>query len=342
MIDHLSDINMVLTEHARRYLLAEGLPGDRIFNIGSHMAEVLVAFWRQNRRVAEYWIGSVSSPNASSSVSAHREENVDLPEQVGALLDALNRLAEEFAFPVIVSTHPRTKQRLATHALGELSPSFAFFRLSDSPTMSGCSAPHTAVLSDSGTITEEASLLDLPAVTMRDAHERPEGMDAGTLVMARLNAEELIAAIRIVRDGHRTGSRFSGAVPDYQGGEVSTKVLHIVASYIDFVNRVVWSKPEARHSEAVLRPPPCCILSRQDTSWPFRILARCEEHRYARRHLRDTGMRSADLLAMPCDPNIVAVDAFDRDECAFATQTKVDRETKDGASRYYNTVRGPL
>src|SRR4029078_10631704 len=121
-------------------------------------------------------------------VSAHREENVDLPERVGALLHALNRLAQEFAFPVIVSTHPRTKQRLATHALGELSSLIRFlppFGFTDYVRLQRAAY---CVLSDSGTITEEASLLDLPAVTMRDAHERPEGMDAGTLVMARLDA----------------------------------------------------------------------------------------------------------------------------------------------------------
>jgi UDP-N-acetylglucosamine 2-epimerase len=196
---------------------------------------------------------------------------------------------------VIVSTHPRTKQRLATHALGELSPLIRFlppFGFTDYVRLQPAAY---CVLSDSGTITEEASLLDLPAVTMRDAHERPEGMDAGTLVMARLDAEGLFAAIRTVRNGHRTERRFSGAVLDYQGGEVSTKVVRIVASYIDFVNRVVWSKPEG----GLTTPPTATPQLYLEPPGTVQNPARCEEHRYARCNLRDTGMRSTDLLTMP-------------------------------------------
>jgi len=240
IIDHLSDINMVLTEHARRYLLAEGLPGDRIFKVGSHLAEVLGHFRDKiDRSDVLDRLGLL--PDRFILVSAHREENVDDPQRLGSLLDALNRLAAEFQFPIVVSTHPRTRQRLSGCDTGMLAanvrflPPFAFTDYIKLQLSAYC------VLSDSGTITEEASLLDLPAVTIRDAHERPEGMDAGTLVMARLAADDILAAIQVVRQGYRR-RRFSGLVLDYETEEVSTKVVRIVASYIDFVNRVVWSK----------------------------------------------------------------------------------------------------
>lgn len=244
VIDHLSDINMVLTEHARRYLLAEGLPGDRIFKVGSHMAEVLEHFMPKIESSAilkeldlqegRYFV-----------VSAHREENVDSEKRVRALLQSLNALAERYGFPVIVSTHPRTRQRLGTFQKGdqsELSPLVRFLAPFGFTDYVRLQLGAFCVLSDSGTITEEASLLDLPAVTMREAHERPEGMDAGTLVMSGIAAEELLNAVQVVRHGYRK-RRFAGQVEDYAGGEVSSKVVRIVFSYIDFINRVVWSKP---------------------------------------------------------------------------------------------------
>lgn len=239
IIDHLSDINMVLTEHARRYLLAEGLPGDRIFKVGSHMAEVLDHF-RPKIDASEILRRLELEPGRFFIVSAHREENVDSPERLLTLLDTLNRLAAEHGFPVIVSTHPRTRQRLATHSRDQLSPLIRFLPPFGFTDYVKLQLEAYCVISDSGTIMEEASLLDFPAVTIRDAHERPEGMDAGTLVASRLESEELFAAIRVVRDGWSGPRRFAGAVPDYEGGEVSTKVVRIVLSYIDFVNRVVW------------------------------------------------------------------------------------------------------
>lgn len=241
VIDHLSDVNMVLTEHARRYLLAEGLPGDRIFKVGSHLAEVLAQFRGKIDR--SLILDQLElEQDRFILVSAHREENVDVPERVMALLDTLNRLTAEFQFPLIVSTHPRTRQRLAAHNTGELPSSIRFLPPFGFTDYAKLQLSAYCVLSDSGTITEEASLLDLPAVTIREAHERPEGMDAGTLVMTSLNADDIIAGIRIVRDGYR-GRRFSGMVSDYfEAGEVSSKVVRIVASYIDIVNRVVWSR----------------------------------------------------------------------------------------------------
>ena len=244
VLDHLSDINMVLTEHARRYLLAEGLPADRIFKVGSHMAEVLSVF-RAKIEASPILERLGLVHDRFFLVSSHREENVDSPARLATLLDELRQLHEAFGFPIIVSTHPRTRQRLESAEAGNLpgdvrllSP-FGFTDYVKLQTAAHC------VLSDSGTIAEEASLLDLPAVTFRDAHERPEGMDAGTLVLAPLGRASLVQAVRAVRDGFSKDRRFSGIVPDYDGGAVSAKVVRIVLSYIDFIDRVVWSKPTA-------------------------------------------------------------------------------------------------
>lgn len=240
VIDHLSDINMTLTEHARRYLLAEGLPPERTFKVGSHMAEVLDRF--RDKIAASDILQRLSlEPDRFFIVSAHREENVDSPERLAALLACLDRLATEFGWPVIVSTHPRTRKRLADANQEGLSPLIRFL-----PPFGFIDYIHLqmrahCVLSDSGTITEEAALLDLPAVTLRDAHERPEGMDAGTLVMASLHPERVLEAIACARDG--TAGRRAGRVPDYEAEGVAMKVVRIVLSYIDYVNRVVWSKP---------------------------------------------------------------------------------------------------
>jgi UDP-N-acetylglucosamine 2-epimerase len=242
VIDHLSDVNMVLTEHARRYLLAEGLPAERIFKVGSHLAEV-VAHLRPRIDASTILDTLGLKDDGYLLVSAHREENVDVGERVDTLIGSLETIAERTGMPVVVSTHPRTRDRLqhrdraTSSPLVRLLPPFGFTDYVRLELGAWC------VLSDSGTITEEASLLDFPAVTMRDAHERPEGMDAGTLVMSSLEADDLMTAIAVVRDGLGGGRRFAGRVPDYEAPEVSAKVARIVFSYIDYVNRVVWSKP---------------------------------------------------------------------------------------------------
>jgi UDP-N-acetylglucosamine 2-epimerase (non-hydrolysing) len=242
VIDHLSDVNMVLTEHARRYLLAEGLPGDRIFKVGSHMAEVLAHF-RIKIEGSTILDQLGLRPDAYFLVSAHREENVDSPTRFRDLLEMLNGLAGSYAQPIIVSTHPRTSQRLSgelrkqASALIRFLPPFGFSDYVKLQLGAHC------VLSDSGTITEEASLLDLPAVTMREAHERPEGMDAGTVMMSGLDRARLLDAVRVVRDSRVGSPRFAGKVGDYEAGDVSSKVVRIVLSYIDQIDRVVWFKP---------------------------------------------------------------------------------------------------
>ncbi len=241
VLDHLSDINLVLSEHARRYLIAEGVRPETIIKTGSHMREVLDFYMprilasdvlaRLGLQAGEYFL-----------VSAHREENVDVPENLRDLLSTLNALAETYGFPVLVSTHPRTRKRLDALDAGPVNPlvqfakPFGFFDYNKLQMEAAC------VVSDSGTITEEASLLNLPAVTVRNAHERPEGMDVGTLIMAGLKKERVLDAVRVVMAQHDRNGRTMRPVEDYEAGPVSKQILRIVLSYTDYVNRTVWRK----------------------------------------------------------------------------------------------------
>ncbi|MCZ8253467.1 MAG: UDP-N-acetylglucosamine 2-epimerase (non-hydrolyzing) [Hylemonella sp.] len=240
VLDHLSDINLVLTEHARRYLLAEGVRPETIIKTGSHMEEVL-DFYKPGIEASNVLQRLGLEAGKYFIVSAHREENVDTPANLKDLLDTLNALAEVHGVPVIVSTHPRTRKRLDDLGVGALnsrvqfSKPFGFFDFIKLQMNALC------VVSDSGTITEEASLLDLPAITIRNAHERPEGMDVGTLIMTGLGRERVLDAVRVVME-QRKSPRLLAPVEDYQGGAVSAKVLRIVLSYSDYVKRTVWSE----------------------------------------------------------------------------------------------------
>ncbi|ASV40066.1 UDP-N-acetylglucosamine 2-epimerase (non-hydrolyzing) [Pseudomonas sp. NS1(2017)] len=240
VLDHLSDINLVLTEHARRYLLDEGIPADRIIKSGSHMQEVLEYF---KPKIAQSGILQKLElkPKEFFIVSAHREENVDTPENLRDLLNTLQALVEAYEKPVIVSTHPRTRQRLEALGMEGLDSRIQFLKPFGFFDYIRLQMEAFCVLSDSGTITEEASLLNLAAITIRNAHERPEGMDQGTLIMSGLKAERVLDAVRIVTRQHQDGVA-PRIVPDYEGGLVSQKVLRVVLSYVDFINRTVWSK----------------------------------------------------------------------------------------------------
>lgn len=242
VLDHLSDINMVLTEHARRYLMAEGIPAETIIKTGSHMDEVLEFYGekieksdvlqRMNLESGKYFI-----------VSAHREENVDTPANLVDFVETLNALAQKYDVPVIVSTHPRTKKRLDALELGELNPHIQFLKPFGFCDYIKLQMESLCVVSDSGTITEEASLLNLPAITIRNAHERPEGMDAGTLIMSGLKKDRVLDSVSVITAQHDRKKPAMPLVGDYKGGAVSKKVLRIVLSYTDYVNRTVWSKP---------------------------------------------------------------------------------------------------
>ncbi|WP_207886327.1 non-hydrolyzing UDP-N-acetylglucosamine 2-epimerase [Pseudomonas sp. 30_B] len=241
VLDHLSDINMVLTEHARRYLIAEGIRPETIIKTGSHMEEVL-----------DYYMPSIQASDVLQRegleegkffiISTHREENVDTPGNLRDLLETLRALAETYQYPIIVSTHPRTRKRL--EALGESldHPLIRFVKPFGLLDYIKLQMSAFCVLSDSGTITEEASLLNLPAITIRNAHERPEGMDEGTLIMSGLKTDRVLDAVRVVTSQHDRARRVMPVVKDYQAGPVSKQVVRVVLSYTDYINRTVWSK----------------------------------------------------------------------------------------------------
>lgn len=241
VLDHLSDINLVLTEHARRYLIAEGIRPETIIKTGSHMREVL-SHYMPKIQASDVIQRMQLERGGYFIVSAHREENVDSEGNLRDLLDTLNALAETYDVPVIVSTHPRTRKRLDAlsgvepHARIQFMKPFGFCDYIRLQMESLC------VISDSGTITEEASLLNLPAITIRNAHERPEGMDAGTLIMAGLKRERVLDAVRVTVAQHDQQKAAVRPVVDYENPSVSKQVLRIVESYTDYVNRTVWRK----------------------------------------------------------------------------------------------------
>ena len=241
VLDHLSDINLVLTEHARRYLLSEGIRPETIFKTGSHLCEVLRFY---ESKIAQSSILEQLNIKAGQYfvVSIHREENVDYPENLEALRDTLNAIAHHYHFPVIVSTHPRTKKRLNDLPQLILSPLIRFLKPFGFTDYIQLQRQAHCVVSDSGTITEEASLLRFPAITIRQAHERPEGMDSGILIMAGLHTETVLEAIKVTMAQHAKTGENVLTVPDYENPLVSQQIVRIVLSYIDYVNRTVWHK----------------------------------------------------------------------------------------------------
>ncbi|WP_151448083.1 non-hydrolyzing UDP-N-acetylglucosamine 2-epimerase [Lacisediminimonas profundi] len=242
VLDHLSDINLVLTEHARRYLIAEGIPPETIIKTGSHMREVL-DYYRPGIQASDALDRMQLESGRYFIVSCHREENVDTPQNLRDLLETLNALAAAWDVPVIVSTHPRTRKRLDAMDLGPIDPRIRFLKPFGFSDYVRLQMEALCVVSDSGSLTEEASLLNLPAITIRHTHERPEGMDVGTLVMTGLKKDRVLDAVRVVVAQHDRTVRVMPPVPDYEAGPVSKQVLRVVLSYVDYVNRTVWSKP---------------------------------------------------------------------------------------------------
>lgn len=238
IVDHISDINMPLTEHARRYLLSEGIRPETIIKTGSCMHEVLDHYAgkiegsdvleRLELRTGEYFL-----------VSTHREENVDTPARLTGLLNCLNKLADAHNCPVIFSVHPRTRKRLDALGRRDMDPRVRFMKALGFLDYIHLQQHAKCVISDSGTITEESSLLGFPAVTVRQAHERPEGMDEGTLIMSDLVPERLSNAVAMILDQRARGCQVA-TVSDYQGGNVSIQVARIIQSYTDYVRRTVW------------------------------------------------------------------------------------------------------
>ena len=241
VLDHLSDINLVLTEHARRYLLAEGIRPETIIKTGSHMEEVL-DFCRDRIAASKILERLDIEEDRFFIVSLHREENVDTPDNLRAFLRTLEALADHYGYPVMVSTHPRTRKRLDALKHEKHSPLVHFLKPFGFLDYIRLQMAAFCVLSDSGSITEEASLLNLPAVTLRETHERPEGMDEGTLIMCGLCSEAVLKAVEVATSHHDGNRRAIKPVKDYEGGTVSKQILRIVLSYVDYVNRTVWRK----------------------------------------------------------------------------------------------------
>lgn len=238
VVDHLSDVNMVHSEHARRYLLAEGLPPELVIKIGSPMPEVLAEV--QPRVAIEPVLDRFGLTRGGFFlVSCHREENVDPPDQLAGLLAMLRWLAQIHSLPILVSTHPRTQKRLTeSHAdkaldLVSWSKPFGYLDYLALQTSARC------VLSDSGTLTEEASILGFPAVMLRESHERPEGTDVGAVPFAGLRSQWLPQVLAAVLAQQGEGPRPS-PIADYAPMDVSRTVVRVILSYTDYVNRTVW------------------------------------------------------------------------------------------------------
>ena len=241
IVDHLSDINMVISEHARRNLISEGIRPDTIIKTGSSMHEVLSY---NAEEIASSLIieQECLKPKEYIILSVHREENIDNEENFKSIIDSIYSIAERYNKKIIVSTHPRTRIKLEKirfvnqNSLISFMKPFGFFEYIKLQENAFC------VVSDSGTITEESSLLKFPAVTIRQSHERPEGMDEGTVIMTGLNKESILNAIYITTERFKLSSDPFRTVNDYKADYVSHKVLNTILSYTDYINRTVWMK----------------------------------------------------------------------------------------------------
>lgn len=241
IVDHLSDINMVHSEHARRYLINEGLRPEQIIKTGSPMREVLENYSKDINNC-----DVVSRLNLKNQdfflVSIHREENVDYPSNLNSLLLSLNAVAEKYQKRIIVSTHPRTRKKLEEipnknmNSLVEFMKPMGFLDYNKLQKEAAC------VISDSGTITEESSLLKFPAIMIRQAHERPEGMDVGAVIMSGLAPQRVLESIDMAINQISDSKLLD--IQDYSSNQVSTQVVKVIQSYTDYINRVVWKKNE--------------------------------------------------------------------------------------------------
>jgi len=241
IVDQLSDINLTLTEHARRYLISEGLRPETVIKTGSSMREVL-SFYESDINSSNILEQLELKEKEFFIVSAHREENVDSEQNFHDLLDSLNTIADTYKKRVIVSTHPRTRKKLELMPTKKFNPIIEFMKPLGFFDYIALQKHAYCAISDSGTITEESAILGFPAITIRQAHERPEGMDEGTLIMSGLKSEDILSAIDIVTTQHAENPDVVHMVEDYKADNVSKKTVRIIVSYIDYINRTVWKK----------------------------------------------------------------------------------------------------
>lgn len=240
IVDHTADINLTYSSIAREYLLREGLPPDQIIKTGSPMFEVLTHY-RERIDASDVLQRLGLQPADFFVVSAHREENIESDRNFGKLVQVLNKVAEVYGLPVIVSTHPRTQKRV--DAMGaQFHPLVQLLKPLGFTDYNKLQLSARAVLSDSGTINEESSILNFPALNLREAHERPEGMEEAAVMMVGLEEQRLLQGLAILQKQPRGDERLLRQVSDYSMPNVSDKVVRIIHSYTDYVNRVVWKK----------------------------------------------------------------------------------------------------
>ncbi|QZA78318.1 UDP-N-acetylglucosamine 2-epimerase (non-hydrolyzing) [Deefgea tanakiae] len=240
IVDHTADINMTYSDIAREYLLREGLPADRIIKTGSPMCEVLTHY-REGIDASDALSRLGLTAGNYFVVSAHREENIDSDINLAKLAETLNGVAEKYNEPVIVSTHPRTQKRIDAKGI-QFHPMVQLLKPLGFKDYVRLQRDARAVLSDSGTISEESSILNFPAVNIREAHERPEAMEEASVMMTGLDIDRVLQALEILADQPRADIRLLRPVADYSMPNVSDKVVRIIHSYTDYVNRVVWKK----------------------------------------------------------------------------------------------------
>ena len=238
IVDVVADVNLTYSDIARQYLLAEGYPADRVIKTGSPMFEVL-NYYRPGIEGSRILAELALEKNRYFLVSAHREENIEAEDTVRDLVGLLNTLGDRFGEPVVVSTHPRTRnsiQRLGLpcHSAVRLLKPFGFLDYVN------LQMNARVVLSDSGTLTEESSILNFPALNIREAHERPEGFEEASVMLTGVNCERVLQAIEVLKEQPRGDRRLLGLVADYGVPNVSDKVLRIILSYTDYVKRTVW------------------------------------------------------------------------------------------------------
>lgn len=240
IVDHTADINLTYSTIARDYLLSEGLRPDQIIKTGSPMFEVL-NFYRQKIEDSKVLTTLNLKENKYFVVSAHREENVNSDKNFLDMVDMLNAVAEQYQLPVIVSTHPRTRKRIEEMGI-EFNPLIQLLKPLGFSDYNKLQLSAKATLSDSGTINEESSILNFPALNLRQAHERPEGMEEAVVMMVGLTAERVLQGLDILERQDRSDKRTLRLVEDYSMPNVAEKVARIILSYTDYVNRVVWKK----------------------------------------------------------------------------------------------------